>query len=187
MRIIIAAVTAVILSGAAAAQNVSCEFNPDHFTAQDYATFNASPNGWQALALMDCYGAAADAISVWHRTHAASLTGEQLRTLTWNAGLMRGADGDYASAAFLFQQTFPPAGEDAPQHYYTYGVIAFLERDREGLMRIRDAMASMPAPAGLSEGTSWPPHMASVQALVDCFDSPFAYAIAGACGESIED
>ena len=185
MRTILAAIFGLIVSGAAAAQDAACEFDPAYFASQDYETFNASAEGWQSLALIDCYGAAADAIASWYEAYAASLEASQLRTLTWNAGLMRAADGDYASAIFLFQQTFPPLGEDAPQHYYTYGVIAFLERDRDGLARIRDAMASMPAPpGGASEHAEWPPHLSSVDGLLRCFDSPFAFAIVGACGDN---
>lgn len=186
-RILTGLAAAACLAGAAEAQEAGCAYDPADFAAQNYETFNTGADGWQALAVADCYIEAADAISGWHRANAASLTGAQLRTLTWNAGLMRAAGGDYQTAIFLFRQTFPERGEDAPQHYYTHAVIAFLERDRGGLERIRDAMASMPEPeGGVPEGADWPPNLQSVDNLLTCFDSPFGWAIVGYCGEEAE-
>lgn len=178
---------AVACSAAASAQEGLCGYDPQTFAQQDYATFNIAPEGWQTLAANDCYIEAAEAISAWHRLHAASLGDEQLRTLTWNAGLMRGAGGDYQSAIFLFRQTFPARGENAPQHYYTHAVIAFLERDRAGLQGVRDALASMPEPDGLPAGSDWPPNLQSVDNLLTCFDSPFGWAIVGYCGDAVEE
>lgn len=187
MRILTGLALAVAGASFAAAQDAGCVYDPQVFDAQDYTTFNTASEGWQSLAVNDCYIEAADAISGWHRAHAAALTGEQLRTLTWNAGLMRGAGGDYQSAIFLFRQTFPEFGENAAQHYYTYAMIAFLERDRDGLQRIRDALASMPEPdGGAPDGAGWPPNLQSVDNLLTCYDSPFGWAIVGYCGEEAE-
>ncbi|MEN0651975.1 MULTISPECIES: hypothetical protein [Hyphobacterium] len=187
MRLLTGFVLSIALAGTAFAQEDGCAYDAQVFAVQGYETFNTTADGWQALAINDCYVEAAEAISGWHRTHAATLTAEQLRTLTWNAGLMRGAGGDYQSAIFLFRQTFPERGENAAQHYYTYAMIAFLERDRDGLQRIRDALASMPAPeGGLPDGAEWPPNLQSVDNLVTCFDSPFGWAIVGYCGDEVE-
>lgn len=184
MRILTGVVLAIGFAGFANAQEASCVHDPQTFVAQDYETFNTAPEGWQALAVNDCYIEAAEAISAWHRAHASELTAERLRALTWNAGLMRGAGGDYQSAIFLFRQTFPERGQAAAGHYYTYAMIAFLERDRDGLQRIRDALASMPEPeGGAPDGEDWPPNLQSVDNLLTCFDSPFGWALVGYCGE----
>lgn len=173
---------AALFTSAAMAQEPGCAGDTEAFGAQDYETFNASPAGWQSLAYEDCFIEAAEAISTWHRANAGTLERSQLRALTWNAGLMRAAGGDYQSALFLFRQTFPEPGENPAEHYYTYAVIAFLERDRDGLQRIRDAMASMPAPAGgAAEGEDWPPNLSSVDRLLACYESSFAEAIVGGC------
>ncbi|MBI1232967.1 MAG: hypothetical protein GC208_00500 [Alphaproteobacteria bacterium] len=187
MRILTGLVIALAWAGIASAQETGCAYDPQAFVAQDYETFNTAPEGWQALAINDCYIEAAEAISAWHRAHASDLSADQLRTLTWNAGLMRGAGGDYQSAIFLFRQTFPERGQAAAGHYYTYAMIAFLERDREGLQRVRDALASMPEPeGGVPNGADWPPNLQSVDNLLTCFDSPFGWAVAGYCGDEAE-
>ena len=60
----------------------------------------------------------------------------------------------------------------------------WLERDRDGLQRIRDALASMPEPeGGVPNGADWPPNLQSVDNLLTCFDSPFGWAVAGYCGD----
>lgn len=187
MRILTGLFLAMTWAGISSAQDAGCAYDPAAFEGQSYETFNSSAEGWQALAVNDCYIEAANAISAWHRAHGSDLTAEQLRALTWNAGLMRGAGGDYQSAIFLFRQTFPERGESAAGHYYTHAMIAFLERDRDGLQRIRDALASMPEPeGGAPDGEAWPPNLQSVDNLVTCFDSPFGWAVVGYCGDEAE-
>lgn len=182
MRILTGLLVVLSLAGWAHAQDGTCVEDRTAFAVQDYETFNASAEGWQRLAYSDCYIEAAEAISDWYRANAASLDASQVRTLSWNGALMRAAGGDYRSAIFLFQQTFPERGQNAAEHYYTYAMIAFLERDRDGLQRIRDAMASMPEPeGGVPAGESWPPNLASVDLLLTCYDSAFAEAIVGGC------
>jgi hypothetical protein len=135
-----------------------------------YEEFDQTPGrGFRVLAMNGCSTAAADLIEAYIAINEASQ-----RSLRWHVAQLRATAGDYPRAIASARQALSDAEDFTirPLRWndYVLATIAFLERDREALVRHRDRVA---------EGKEHPGNAMNLRlldALVRHFDESYAYA-----------
>jgi hypothetical protein len=152
--------------------------------------------GWRKLAGMPgCELVAADLLADYRRAHPASSS-----TLTWHEGQMRAFAGDYGHAIGLLESARkPPEQDKGGWNPYVDATVAFLARNKTGLLSSRDRLAVVAFPSDtdmppLKNGyieipaqdgqpamkIRWPPNLDVVDGLIACFDKPYAQAYGSA-------
>jgi hypothetical protein len=135
-----------------------------------YEEFDQTPGrGFRALAMAGCSTEAADLIEAYIETNQAGQ-----RSLRWHVAQLRATAGDYPRAVESARQVLSESEDFSARplrwNDYVLATIAFLERDREALVRHRDRVA---------EGGDYPGNAMNLRllnALVRHFDESYAYA-----------
>ncbi|WKJ89284.1 hypothetical protein QZJ86_14785 [Methylomonas montana] len=138
-----------------------------------YEAFDQHPgSGWRKIADTGKYREAARLIDRYQQ-ETKGLTKWQRVNLQFHAGQLYtvAGDKDLARARFktaLFEQESP----DAPVKWNAHvgATIAFLERDRQKLAELREAIARGPKFQGIV------PNLDVVDRLIACFDEPYVFA-----------
>jgi len=179
-----------------------CEHDRDALLALDENAFDQDPSGgWRAIAdRPGCELVAADLLAAYRAKYpnAGSI-------LAWHEGQLRAGAGQYAGAIPLLESARQPIEEDfAGWNHYVDATLAFLRRDKEGLLAARERLAAveypqnlpplkdgyMEIPAGPGQPAvkmRWPLNLDVVDGLVRCFDEPYSKAYDGSCRHDARD
>lgn len=153
------------------------------YLAMDFMAFDQDlDGGWRAIAENPaCAAAAADVIE-WYRMHKPELSAGMQSSLLWHEGQLRAEAGQTTTAIELLQQTFKPAAtDDFGWNYYVAATIAFLQEDRDALLRQRANLAALEKPSGFNPTDSngnpiniqWPPNLNVVDNFIKCFGKSY--------------
>lgn len=135
--------------------------------------------GWRPLSERPgCKGTAADLI----RDYRAFMQ-DRIPILYWHEGQLRADLGQNEEAARLMDRTRREGGDERALWWNPYvdGTIAFLRGDRAALTAARNRLAAAPRPADLPAGRAWPPNLAVMDGLINCFGRPYREAYGEAC------
>lgn len=164
----------------------ACVEDVEDLLSLDYWTFDQDPErGIRTIwTKPGCELAAADLYRIYHQrlrdkgepvivdieqgTYTISQTGE-LTILYWHEGQIRAGVGQTDQAIDLFEKSLKP--EDKNRHAwneYARASIAFLEGDRDELLRQRAAMAERVEPDDINLG--------AVDSLIACFGKSYKEA-----------
>jgi hypothetical protein len=139
----------------------------------DYSAFDQKPgHGWRRLADVRQFSEAATLIGSYLK-HRDDLTDWQRRNLQFHAGQLYAAAGCDRMALVAFRAALDPNELRDSQirwNAYVKATIAFLEKDREQLIKMRDEIAGGPALRGAV------PNLEVVDRLITNFDRPYAEA-----------
>lgn len=138
--------------------------------------------GWRKIAYSGCKKQAADLIRDWRRIHNS-----KSKTLYWHEGQLRAEIGKTTAAIKLFKKSIKTPEEDAGfgWNLYVEGSIAFLNRDKDGLLAARNSLAALPKPEGLDRMVDvdgnpvtikWPMNLHVLEAFIACWDKPYSAA-----------
>lgn len=175
------------LVGASSAP-ANCSYDPAKAIAMSFESFDQESNGgWRELEARGCQIAAAQLINVYRHEHKALQEAER-SLLSWHEGQMRAIGGDYKSAIPLLMGGVPE-GNTVDFVDYALGTVAFLQRDKPGLIAARARLVSVPKPASFagtftitSGGKSeqvhikWPVNLDILDGLIQCYDKPYKIA-----------
>ena len=171
--------------------NALLALNPQQFD-QDFS------GGWRPLGDRDCHEAAAGLILAYIHHTDYTLSEAHIRLMRWHAGQMIANAGDYAAAIDLLDDTYAPESDDPTWNLYVDATLAFLNRDRDSLLAVRDQLAATPVseeeqaarrqflrdnprirmPRGF---VTEPDNLPVVNRLLDCFESDYQTAYMGEC------
>jgi len=191
----------ILLSSPAIHAADRCEYDQQALLALDEKAFDQDLSGrgggWRAIASTPgCDLAAADLLAAYQAKHPSSSS-----ILAWHEGQVRASAGQYERAIPLLESARKPTDQDAVGwNYYVDATVAFLRRDRSGLLTAREFLsavafpkdASMPPlkdgiielPAQPGQPTTrmrWPPNIDVVDGLIACFDKPYSEAYKTTC------
>jgi hypothetical protein len=185
----------IIWATASLAVARDCAYDRDAMMAMDFAAFDQTLSaGWRSVGdIKGCEAAAADLILDYRTTNAAALVNgdPQLITgLNFHEAQLRASAGQTSRAIQLFQRSVF-ASDDA-NWYFLLANLAFLQRDREGLLRARDQLAALPQPPDFAEMAAtfrqqfgreliWPLNLRNVDSLIACFDRSYREATSETC------
>jgi hypothetical protein len=195
----------LLLSTSAVHAADPCEYDKDALLALDEKAFDQDwsgrGGGWRAIASTPgCELAAADLLAAYQAKHPGSST-----ILAWHEGQVRASAGQYERAIPLLESARKPADQDiAGWNHYVDASVAFLRRDKSGLLAARKLLAAVAFPenAGmppLKDGIielptqpgqptmrmRWPPNIDVVDGLIACFDKPYSEAYKTQCRPSL--
>ena len=147
--------------------------------------------GWRAVAhRRGCEIAAADLIRDYRRAR-----GSEDRILLWHEGQLRAQAGQTGPALKLFGRSYEPGADPNGWNAYVDATLAFLRRDRPGLLAARARLLQLPKPADYPaharapDGSlivmRWPPNLNVVDGLIACFGRPYAEAYGSPCTASL--
>ncbi|MDX1570371.1 MAG: hypothetical protein R3200_07790 [Xanthomonadales bacterium] len=133
-----------------------------------YHEFDQTPRqGFRSLAGAGCPAEAADLIERYIEE-----TGATEGSLMWHIAQLRAVAGDYEAAIAAARRCIREDDTgDFRWNDYVYGTIAFLQRDRQALIRFRDAVA-----AGVDDHHGNAMNVRLLNAMVEHFDEDYAYA-----------
>jgi hypothetical protein len=148
--------------------------------------------GWRGLGL-GCERQMAELLDAYRRAHQSDFThGEDLQ-LSWHEGQTLAISGDYNSAIpLLSKQLENPVSPTIGQAHatpnmqaYAAATIAFLRRDKPGLIAARRQLAAMPKPdwfdqMNAGKNFTWPMNLSVVDGLIGCFEKTYAQAYGSA-------
>lgn len=145
--------------------------------------------GWRPLARPGCFLKAAALIEGWRARHPG-----HGHMLPFHEAQMRAAGGDYRGAEPLFLRARSSPNEwrvDTGWNDYVAASAAFVRRDLPALKAVRARLAVLPIPSeqpGAADAAKrephpdvWPPNLDVVDALIRCFDKPYADAMGPDC------
>jgi len=170
------------------ARSEACVYDQKAFLAEGLEAFDQDVHvGWRSLADKGCLPEAADLIFTWRAAHA-DLPHDRVMEIAWHEGQMRAASSDTKgaiSAMSLELENSDPAMRD-----YAAATIAFLKRDRAGLIAARARLAAEPKPEGWDAAAAdfkarygqtlvWPDNLDVVDGLIACYGK--SYKLAYAC------
>ncbi|MGC3982021.1 MAG: hypothetical protein QM808_12230 [Steroidobacteraceae bacterium] len=181
------------------AQNVSPPKDPcitaverERLLALDQKAFDqdlsGNGGGWRAIAAKTgCTLAAADLIRDYRERHSSAET-----IIYWHEGQLRAEGDDYPAAIALFEKSRGPKESDGTGwNPYVDASIAFLKKDKAALLRAREELSAVKAPAdmqlkdgvfeiptntGKSFKMRWPPNIDVVEGLINCFEKSYREA-----------
>jgi hypothetical protein len=173
-----------------------CEHDLKALLALDEAAFDQDLNGggWRRLEnIPGCERIAAKVISAYRQHHRSTST-----TLAWHEGQMLAFAGDYVLAAPALRAARRKASDDhIGWNHYVDATLAFLAKDREGLlaararlatttptggMTVKDGMVEFPAQPGRPLiRMRWPLNLEVVDGLIRCFEKTYAEAYKTPC------
>lgn len=182
------------LSIQTSASQADCTADTERYLTQSADEFDQSDTGWRELADRRCYIEAADAIAAYRLGNEARVDGNVMQMLNWHEGQMFAYAREYERALERFRLTFPQTDRYPDQTLKTQAVIAFLERDREALLAVRESLASLPEPEYFQRAIArirerdpaarlpaWPPALEEVDRYLACFEDDYAIAYEGLC------
>ncbi len=173
---------------AAAAAQSSCSYDAARLLALPFEQFDQDlTGGWRALKNSGCPGAAAEVLRRYRNEHQP-LTNGQRSLLLWHEGQVLALTGNYARAIPLLLAGVP-IEDKGDFTEYALGTVAFMRRDRAGLLVARARLAAVPKPAAwidtqtvmingkpMSATVPWPPNLNVLDGLIMCFDRPYSVA-----------
>lgn len=164
------------------------------------AAFDQDPQGgWRTLAAAPgCAAAAADLIAEYRSTNRAQLSPGELHINFWHEGQLRAGLGQVQAATRLMMAGVNPETPDSGFSDYALGTIAFLHRDRAGLIAARERLAVLPKPVDFDRAAErfkatygfelkWPANLSVLDNLITCFERPYNEAYADCQIESSTD
>lgn len=140
----------------------------------DFKSFDQTlpDGGWRGLANRGCELEATKLVEIYHLHHFDILEAWQSRILYWHAGQVYAMQGLTELAIARFEKSFDPLEKaDAPLKWNSYvrGSIAFLKRDKDGLIKARDHLRA-------GNGSKPDPNLKILEAFVRCFQKPYKEA-----------
>lgn len=182
-------ITSTILMATIAAGGLepvsSCGINREEAIALAEDDFDQGEKGWRSLAQPSCFHDAAELIAAYRAAHP-----DHGMMLFFHEAQMRAAAGDYQAAATLFEASRTGANEwniDTGWNDYVGASVAFVRRDKSALQANRDRLAALPPPPLQPQvaeearreplPANWPPNLDVIDALLRCFDKPYAEAM----------
>lgn len=147
--------------------------------------FDQGDHGWRSLNANGCDAITADGIKRYRERNAGTL--KDPHTLVWHEAQLRATAGQTDQAIVLMLQSRETA-TDAIRPY-TDASIAFLRRDRTGLLAARADLIAMPQPDYFRKAAdryaasypnlpplAWPLNLDVVDGLIACFGQPYSIA-----------
>ncbi len=135
--------------------------------------------GWRPLAdRAGCRLVAADLIRDYRRTHQS-----EDRILYWHEGQLRGLEGQTEAAISLFERARRSDTDVIGWNHYVDATIAFLRRDREGVLASRARLVALPRPDNFARNDSagrplaWPLNLRIVERFASCSGRTYAEAL----------
>jgi hypothetical protein len=175
---------------------LSCKFDADVFLVQDFDTFDQSQDGWRKIsAVKGCEEAAANLISQYRYTHGLTVNkmalGDENReytnasTLYFHEAQIRAEIGHISVAKDYFRLSMHESFGD--WNLYVKATLAFIEKDRGQLKRLRNQLATLPVPKDFTyideDGKRksgrpdwWPANLKILDSFLRCFDRSYAEA-----------
>ncbi len=150
--------------------------------------------GWRVVAdRPGCQGAAADLLAAYRQAHWGRLKPAELHINYWHEGQMRAGAGQTDRAVPLLLAGVDPENKIGFEDY-ALGSVAFLQRDRAGLLAARARLAKLPKPPTwarreaeiqkrFGSAPSWPPNLNVLDGLIACFDRPYREAYGAPCAK----
>ncbi len=182
---------------AATATAGKCGYDEAAMLALDESAFDQDLSngggGWRKIAnIPGCEIAAADLIAAYKKEHALDKP-----ILDWHEGQMRASAGQTERAIELLSSARKnEAGQEA-WNAYVDATVAFLRKDKPGLLAARDRLMQMPAPEALGPVKDgyvevsmdngqkmkmrWPMNIEVVDGLLACFDKSYSEAYGSDC------
>jgi hypothetical protein len=173
---------AIILAAALGAAPAAdpCAYDRNRLLALDENAFDQNLNGgWRVLAQNpQCELVAAELIRDYRQAHHSSAF-----ILFWHEGQLRADTGQTKEAIALFDQS-RRKNDQSGWNFYVNGTIAFLNHDRQSLLKARQSLAALPRPAdwapfvfnGKPVELPWPENLNVLDGLLKCFDQPYQEA-----------
>ena len=162
-----------------------CREVDEPMLAMSLDDFDQGDHGWRSLSAKGCDGVTADGIKRYRERNTETL--KDHHTLVWHEAQLRANAGQTDEAIALMLQTRETATDSIRP--YTDASIAFLRRDRAGLLAARAALIAMPEPDYFRQAAdryaasypslpplAWPLNLDVVDGLIACFDKPYAVA-----------
>jgi len=173
----------MLLSCLAVCSAPACELTPAQatkFLAQDFDTFDQSPDGWRSLYQTggNCDLVIAQLIDSYHLSHQKTMEPWQDRLSYWHAGQSYAFLELRAIAVERLRNAFDPEENANPSFHwnaYARATIAFLEQDKAALMKAQSEFVTVnPAEAS---------NFKIVQRFGRCFGATYfeAYTGSGGC------
>ena len=148
-------------------------------------------NGWRKIAHTKGCELSAAALINEYRT---VIMAEQLSSLTWHEAQLRASAGETEQAIYLFKQTHIHKDNHLTNTLYRDATLAFLQRDKEALVTMRNALAEITEPEYFAKAIErhrkqypdypppkWPPNLDVVDGFIACFDKPYKDAYKFEC------
>lgn len=166
----------------------SCAVDASKFLDLPFDQFDQDlSGGWRKLKQDGCIEQAAEILSEY-RSNRHDLNDGQRSALLWHEGQLYAFLGKVDRAVPLMLAAVPP-NDDGSFSEYAIGSVAFLRRDKHGLIRARNRLSSMKRPSDWPDfiettfegkkvqvSTPWPPNLNSLNGLIRCFDIPYSRA-----------
>jgi hypothetical protein len=180
MRIVITIIALLVGSYA----NGDCLYDKKQMLSLELNEFDQNMNGgWRKIAGIEgCKVTAANLIQEYRIANYPNSS-----ALFWHEGQLRAGSGEVEKAIVLFKKSKIPDQHDTfGWNYYVDASIAFLEKDKESLIKSRDLLSSVPKPAelkmvdasGKPVKMKWPPNLSVVDSLIQCFEKAYDEAYA---------
>jgi hypothetical protein len=174
----------------------TCSVDVDGFLRQDFHNFDQSQEGWRKIASLEgCEEAAADLISQYRSKHGLNVNkmtlGNENReytnasTLYFHEAQLRAEIGHNSLAKDYFRLAMHESFGD--WNLYVKATLAFLEKDKRKLKKLRDQLAVLPIPIGFTyidedgkrksgKPNWWPANLNILDSFLKCFDKSYAEA-----------
>ncbi len=165
-----------------------CDVNLKAQLALPLQKFDQDPrSGWRPLAdKKECQAVAADLIATYREKNWKKFKEGDSTALSWHEGQLRAALGQNDRAAQLMANGIG-AGSGAFLDY-ALGSIAFVLRDKAGLLAARERLSKRPEPPEFAkeateiraenngEGPTWPLNLEVLDGFINCWDKPYQQA-----------
>jgi hypothetical protein len=174
----------------------TCDYDLGVFLKQDFETFDQSQNGWRKIsALKGCEEAAANLIGHYRSHHGLHVDKMKLSdenreytsasTLFFHEAQLRAEIGQISVAKDYFRLSMHESFGD--WNLYVKATLAFLEKDRAELRRLRHKLSTLPVPQDFTyidaDGKRksgkpdwWPANLKILDSFLNCFDKSYAEA-----------
>lgn len=180
------ALAAAMLAAAAPSTPARCAYDRSAMLRLEQRAFDQDlQGGWRVIAdRPGCSIAAADLIREYRKSH-----GSEDRILYWHEGQLRATAGQTSAALRLFGRSYKEGRDAIGWNAYVDATIAFLRRNRPGLLAARERLLLIPrspdwsprGPDGKPLAIAWPPNLNVVDGFIACFGQPYAKAYAPPC------
>lgn len=174
-----------------AAANDACAHDRAALLALSPADFDQDlSGGWRSLAdRAECAEVAADLLASYRKARWGALTPAEFHLNYWHEGQLRAGLGQTGAATRLMMAGVNPDMSRSGFSDYALGTIAFLHKDRAGLLAARARLAELPKPPDFDDAArrfkaqygfelKWPANLSVLDGLIACFDRPYTEAYA---------
>ena len=175
----------------AAAPDV-CAVNLKTQLALPLQQFDQDPKrGWRPLAdKKECLAAAAELIATYRTKNWKKFKEGEAGSLNWHEGQLRAALGQNELAAQLMAASVHADADPGSAAFldYVLGSIAFVLRDKPGLLAARERLAKRPEPEAFAKeaaeiraandgnGPTWPLNLDVLDGFINCWNKPYQTA-----------